>query len=66
MPDFVKAYLARARDEYGYAGLRCGRKDRYKAEEIMDRYRRMKDGDQNALVDTTENFKRLIDINSPG
>ena len=39
-------------------------KDRYKAEEIMDRYRRMKDGDQNALVDTTENFKRLIDINS--
>ena len=30
----------------------------------MDRYRRMKDGDQNALVDTTENFKRLIDINS--
>ena len=30
----------------------------------MARYRRMKEGDRNALVDTTENFQRLIDINS--
>jgi tetratricopeptide (TPR) repeat protein len=30
----------------------------------MERYNRMKEGDKNALVDTTENFRRLIDFNS--
>lgn len=63
-PDFVKAYLARAATSMDMRDYDAAEKDRYKAEEIMDRYRRMKDGDQNALVDTTENFKRLIDINS--
>lgn len=29
----------------------------------MDRYRKMKAGDRNALVDTTANFRKLIDIN---
>ena len=63
-PDFVKAYLARAAvsslmNDYAAAGT-----DQAKAEEIMARYREMKGGNKNALVDTTENFQRLIDINS--
>ena len=63
-PDFVRAYLARAAvssfmNDYAAAG-----EDQLKAEEIMARYRQMKEGDKNALVDTTENFQRLIDINS--
>lgn len=40
-------------------------KDQYKADEIMERYKKMKDGDKNALVDTTENFRRLM-ISIPG
>ena len=63
-PDFVKAYLARAAvsaEEKDYA---AAEEDHLRAEEIMARYRRMKEGDRNALVDTTENFQRLIDINS--
>lgn len=32
--------------------------------QIMDRYKRMKEGDKNALVDTTANFQKLIDINA--
>ena len=63
-PDFVKAYLARAAVSGEMDDFASARQDRYKAEEIMDRYKRMQEGDKNALVDTTENFRRLIDINS--
>lgn len=63
-PDFVKAYLARAsvaaelkRDDEADA-------DRYAALNIMERYKKMKEGDRNALVDTTANFAKLIDINA--
>jgi tetratricopeptide (TPR) repeat protein len=59
-PDFVNAYLARASvSDHGAAT-----RDREKAAEIMERYRRMKEGDRNALVDTTENFRRLVDFNA--
>lgn len=63
-PDFVKAYLARASVSADMNDYASAQKDHYKADEIMDRYKKMKDGDKNALVDTTENFRRLIDINS--
>lgn len=63
-PDFVKAYLARAAVSSAMKDYAAAGKDQYKAEEIMERYRKMKEGDKNALVDTTVNFQRLIDINS--
>jgi len=63
-PDFVKAYLARAAVSDEMNDHAAADRDRYKADEIMERYQRMKAGDRNALVDTTENFRRLIDINS--
>ena len=63
-PDFVKAYLARAAVSSMMSDYAAAGKDELKAEEIMARYRQMKAGDRNALVDTTENFQRLIDINS--
>ena len=40
-PDFVKAYLARAATSMDMRDYDAAEKDRYKAEEIMDRYRRM-------------------------
>lgn len=63
-PDFVKAYQARAAVSMEMKDYASAEKDHYKASEIMDRYKRMKEGDRSVLVDTTENFRRLIDINS--
>lgn len=63
-PDFVKAYLARSGVSADMGDYTSADKDRYKAHEIMDRYKRMQAGDRNALVDTTESFRRLVDINS--
>jgi tetratricopeptide (TPR) repeat protein len=72
-PDFANAYLARAIATHDNlppatpaerANERAAERDRQKANEIMERYRRMKQGDRNALVDTTENFRRLIDFDS--
>jgi tetratricopeptide (TPR) repeat protein len=63
-PDFVNAYLARASVSADLRDYAAADRDRMKAREIMDRYSRMKEGDRNALVDTTENFRRLIDFNS--
>lgn len=63
-PDFVKAYLARAAvcGELGRDGEAEG--DRYAAGQVMERYRKMKEGDRNALVDTTADLRKLIDINA--
>lgn len=63
-PDFVKAFLARAAVSSELKDETEAEKDRYKATEIMERYKKMKSGDRNALVDTTANFQKLIDINS--
>lgn len=63
-PDFVKAYLARAAVSAELKDYDAADKDRYHASEVMDRYRKMKAGDRNALVDTTANFQKLIDINA--
>ena len=63
-PDFVKAYLARASVSSMQGDYASADRDSYKAREIMERYQKMKGGDRNALVDTTENFRRLIDINA--
>lgn len=63
-PDFVKAYMARASVSSTMKNYAAADQDSYRAKEIMDRYRKMKEGDKNALVDTTENFHRLIDINA--
>lgn len=63
-PDFVKAYLARAAVSAEMNDYTEADKDRYYAYEVMDRYKKMKAGDRNALVDTTANFQKLIDINA--
>lgn len=63
-PDFAKAYMVRSAVNSELQDYAAADKDRYKAMEIVDRYKKMKDGDQNALVDTTSNFKKLIDINA--
>lgn len=63
-PDFVKAYLARAAVSAELKDYDAADKDRYYASEVMERYRKMKAGDRNALVDTTANFQKLIDINA--
>ncbi|MDR0766421.1 MAG: tetratricopeptide repeat protein [Odoribacteraceae bacterium] len=76
-PDFVNAYLARAEatirdgnpdskapDTPSATDREAAARDRAKAREIMERYQRMKEGDRNALVDTTENFRRLVDFNA--
>ena len=63
-PDFVKAYLARAAVNQELKDFEAADKDHYLAMQIMDRYKRMKEGDKNALVDTTANFQKLIDINA--
>ncbi len=62
-PDFVKAYYARAsvlldmnRDDEAF-------EDQYAAQEIMRRYRNMKQGVVGAFVDTTQNLTRLLDLN---
>lgn len=63
-PDFVKAYMMRAAVNNELQNYASADNDRYKAMDIMERYRKMKEGDKNALVDTTENFQRLIDFNA--
>lgn len=63
-PDFVKAYIVKAAVDEELGRLDEAEKDRYMAMQIMDRYKRMKEGDRNALVDTTANFQKLIDINA--
>ena len=63
-PDFVKAYLARAVVNDELHEEEEAEKDHYMAMQIMDRYKRMKERDKNALVDTTANFQKLIDINA--
>ena len=63
-PDFVKAYLARAAVNQELKDFEAADKDHYLAMQIMDRYKRMKEGEKNALVDTTANFQKLIDINA--
>lgn len=63
-PDFVKAYMVRSAVSGELGDDAEAEKDRYQAMQIMDRYRKMKDGDRNALVDTTANFRKLIDINA--
>lgn len=63
-PDFVKAYIVRAAVQYELNDEKAAENDRYLAMQIMDRYKKMKEGDRNALVDTTANFRKLIDINA--
>jgi len=63
-PDFVKAYLARAAVENEMQNYVAAEEDHRQAMAIMERYRKMKAGDRNALVDTTENFQRLVDFNA--
>ena len=63
-PDFVKAYLVRSAVDEELNRVDESEKDRYAAMRLMDRYKRMKAGDRNALVDTTANFRKLIDINA--
>ncbi|MEG2339860.1 MAG: tetratricopeptide repeat protein [Odoribacter sp.] len=63
-PDFVKAYLARAAASSQMQNFTDADRDRYAAMQVMDRYKKMKEGDRNALVDTTANFQKLIDINA--
>lgn len=63
-PDFVKAYIARGAASAELNDEKAAELDRYAAVQIMDRYRKMKGGDRNALVDTTANFQKLIDINA--
>lgn len=63
-PDFVKAYMARSAVSLELHNVEDADKDRYMAMDILDRYKKMKDGDYNALVDTTANFRQLVDINA--
>jgi tetratricopeptide (TPR) repeat protein len=64
-PDFAKAYLARASVKRDLNDEKGAMKDRYQALQIIDRYKAMKnEGKMSAFVDTTENFQRLIDLNS--
>lgn len=63
-PDFAKAYILRAVVNEELDDSKAAELDRYKANEIMTRYKRMKEGDKDALVDTTANFMRLVDINA--
>lgn len=63
-PDFVKAYILRGAISAELNDHQAADKDRYLAMQIMDRYKKMKEGDRNALVDTTANFQKLIDVNA--
>lgn len=63
-PDFVQAYLARAAVAEELEREEDARDDRIAAWEVMERYKKMKEGDRNALVDTSANLRRLIDINA--
>ena len=63
-PDFAKAYLARAAVSNELEDYKSADSDHLMAMQIVDRYKKMKAGDRNALVDTTANFQKLIDINA--
>lgn len=63
-PDFVKAYLARASISGEWGDYAAAEQDQSQAVNIMQRYKKMKAGDRNALVDTTQSFRRLIDFNA--
>lgn len=65
-PDFVKAYLARAATSVDMRDYDAAEKDRYKAEEIMDRYRRMKDGDPECLGRYHREFQAIDRYKLPG
>lgn len=63
-PDFVKAYMMRSVVNGEMQDYASADNDTRQAKSIMERYRKMKEGDKNALVDTAENFQRLIDFNA--
>jgi len=64
-PDFAKAYLARSSAKRDINDLEGSIEDRNQGLIIIDKYKRMKnEGAMAAFVDTTENFQRLIDLNS--
>ena len=63
-PDFAKAYMVRSMVSMELNDNDEADKDRYLANEIIDRYARMKGGDKSALIDTSMNFQRLVDLNS--
>ncbi|PID89196.1 MAG: hypothetical protein CSB01_03260, partial [Bacteroidia bacterium] len=65
-PDFAKAYLARAAVKQQLNQEKDALKDRNQALVIINKYKQMKNsgGKVSALVDTTENFKQLIDLHS--
>lgn len=63
-PDFVKAYMARAAVSNDLRQYDRADEDHEAAQGIISRYKKMKEGDRNALVDTTENFQRLVDFNA--
>lgn len=64
-PDFAKAYLARSSAKSQINDDDGAFKDRHRGLEIIERYKKMKNqGEMAAFVDTTENFNRLIDLNS--
>jgi tetratricopeptide (TPR) repeat protein len=63
-PDFAKAYLVRAVVSDRLQNYGSAERDRYLAQEVLERYRKMKEGDRNALVDTAENFRRLVDFSA--
>lgn len=64
-PDFAKAYLARSSAKRDLNDMDGSIQDRNQGLIIIDKYKRMKnEGAMAAFVDTTENFQRLIDLNS--
>lgn len=65
-PDFVKAYMVRSAVNSALNRYAAADMDRFKANEIMQKYKKMKGGDKNALIDTNENFRRLIDFSAKG
>ena len=64
-PDFAKAYLARSSTKRELNDINGAMQDRNQALLIIERYKKMKnEGAMTAFVDTTENFQKLIDLNS--
>jgi len=64
-PDFAKAYLARASVKSQLNNTKGAIQDRNQASLIIEKYKKMKnEGAMSAFVDTTENFQKLIDLNS--
>ncbi|MFA8433314.1 MAG: tetratricopeptide repeat protein [Marinifilaceae bacterium] len=64
-PDFAKAYQARASAKRQLNDMDGAIRDHNQAIIIFDRYKKMKSNDKmSALVDTTENFQNLVDINN--